>query len=172
MLSCISEASSLTDFPSSLPMTPYVWKHGKHSFPPSVLPLLTHTHTESKQVIPSATQSPLVAHHPLIHTMTSSTLHSILKFSCLSWRRRPGAGGEAVDHINQSSVVRNYFFYEIFGQQRFGEFRAFSIHMQLMSALLFQQKKVPLIWTDAQADHIIIGHSTGQGRNFRVAAQI
>ena len=36
--------------------------------------------------------------------------------------------------------------------------------MQLLSALVFQQKEVPLIWTDAQADRIIIGHSTGQAK--------
>ena len=75
---CISEASSFTDFQSILQCL--------LTYESTVPPLHTHSQNKPSQIIPSTTQSPIVAHHPLIHTMTSSTLHSILKFSCLSWR--------------------------------------------------------------------------------------
>ena len=67
---------------------------------PAARPPFTHTHTHTairnkpSHIIQSTTQSSLVAHHPLIHTMTSSTLHSNLKFSCLSWRLQPGGRRE------------------------------------------------------------------------------
>ena len=118
LLSYISEASGFTDFQSSLQWL-HIYESRENTQSHHLSPLYTHTHTHThtlslnkpSQIISSATQSPLVAHHPMIHKMTSSTLHSILKFSCLLWRRWPGAGGEAVDHLNQSSVARNYFFF-------------------------------------------------------------
>ena len=129
MVSCIFEASSFTDFQSSLqwPLT-YESRENTHSRRPS--PFYTHTHTESKQAQPNNSVRHTVTTCSSSSPDTQNDIANItfhLEFSCLSWRRQPGTGGEAVDHLNQSSVVRNYFFYEIFGQWRFGEFRAFSI---------------------------------------------
>ena len=141
----------------------------------SLHPLYTHTHTKLKQAQPNKS----VCHTVTACSSSSWQLQHYIPFWNLAVCRDGGdwgvvgTGVEAVDHLSHSSAVSVasletvfFSFYGIFGQRRFGEFRAFSIHMQLLSALPFQQKMVSLIWTDAQADCIIIGHSTGQAGIF------